>query len=262
MKSIEHKILDHGFIKLIDHMGSDENIANAARVSYGKGTKKVSDDINLIRYLMKHRHTTPFEMSELQFHMRLPIFVARQIVRHRTASINEISGRYSEMTEDFYNPVKFREQSKNNRQGSSEETIDHKIQCYDKTYTEYVEMLNKGVARELSRIILPLSTYTEWIWKIDLHNLLHFLKLRLDIHAQWETRQYAKKIAEIVKELFPITWEAFVDYQLEAVTFSKQEIKILSEILKLNNEAKKAFGDLSKREEKDFKNKIKKLGIE
>jgi len=231
----EIKCLDHGFIRLVDYMGDDSSIVQAARVSYGKGTKTVREDTTLIRYLMRHQHTSPFEMVELKFHIRLPIFVARQWIRHRTANVNEYSGRYSEMTDDFYIPEldQIRTQDEVNKQGRSNNPIDPEIaknilesmeQHQKQSYSEYLSYLEKGVAREIARINLPLSSYTEWYWKIDLHNLFRFLKLRLDWHAQYEIRVYAQAIADIVKELFPISYQAFSDYVLNSVTFSYAEL--------------------------------------
>lgn len=237
----EIKCLDHGFVRLVDYMGDDSSIVQAARVSYGKGTKTVREDTTLIRYLMRHQHTSPFEMVELKFHIRLPIFVARQWIRHRTANVNEYSGRYSEMSDDFYVPEldQIRTQDEVNKQGRSEQVIDKDIalelqhsmkEWQEKAYEEYQNYLNKGLARELARINLPLSSYTEWYWKIDLHNLFRFLKLRLDWHAQYEIRVYAKAIAQIVEELFPISFKAFSDYVLNSVTFSVAELSILKNL--------------------------------
>lgn len=234
----EIKVLDKGFIRLVDVMGSDASIVQAARVSYGAGTKSVSEDRGLIRYLMRHRHTSPFEMVEFKFHVKLPIFIARQWIRHRTANVNEYSGRYSEMKDEFYIPQieEIRTQSSLNRQGRSEERVDFSLaesiadkmeNTQKELYGEYLWYLEKGTARELARINLPLSSYTEWYWKIDLHNLLHFLRLRLDWHAQFEIRLYAEKLAEIVKACTPLAYEAFEDYQLNGIAFSKQELQII-----------------------------------
>ncbi len=206
----EFKCLNAGFVRLVDYMGGDESIVQAARVSYGKGTKTVSEDRILLRYLMRHLHTTPFEMVELKFHIKLPIFVARQWIRHRTANVNELSGRYSIMKDEFYIPSvdSLKLQSIRNKQGRSEENIspelqqkvlDLLLQDQKTTYEHYEEFLNDNIARELARINLPLSLYTEWYWKIDLHNLFHFLHLRMDKHAQYEIRVYAETIGEIVK---------------------------------------------------------------
>lgn len=238
----EFKVLDHGFVRLVDYMGDDGAIVQAARVSYGKGTKKVSRDRELIRYLLGHQHTSPFEMVEFKFHVKLPIFVARQWIRHRTANVNEYSGRYSVMKEEFYQPEaeQIRLQSDVNRQGRSDEQfpadlqedfLSHASDIQKQVYERYTRYIGAGLAREIARINLPLSLYTEWYWKIDLHNLLHFLRLRMDPHAQYEIRQYANVMAEIVKAVCPITWEAFEDYILNAQKFSAIELKILRDTL-------------------------------
>lgn len=242
----EYHCLDKGFVRLIDIMGDDSSIVQAARVSYGKGTKTIREDRALIRYLMRHSHTSPFEMVELKFHVRLPIFVARQWIRHRTANVNEYSGRYSEMPDDFYIPEKsqIRTQSEVNKQGRSDEKIDeatanqvlHSMEKFqEESYNEYKNYIELGVAREIARINLPLSSYTEWYWKIDLHNLFRFLKLRLDPHAQYEIRVYAETIASILKQILPISYEAFEDYILNSVTFSYPELSLMKEqFAKLN----------------------------
>ncbi len=238
----EFKVLDHGFVRLVDYMGSDQAIAQAARVSYGKGTKKISEDRGLIRYLMRHKHTTPFEMVEFKFHVKLPIFVARQWIRHRSANVNEYSGRYSVMKEEFYLPKAedVRYQSTVNKQGRSEEEVPddvkEKLLEYLKAsqkdaFDNYMEYVDLGLARELARINLPLSLYTEWYWKIDLHNLFHFLRLRMDPHAQQEFREYAKVMARMVKTVCPIAFEAFMDYSVNALYFSGTELKILKDQL-------------------------------
>lgn len=238
----EFKVLDCGFVRLVDYMGTDESIVQAARVSYGKGTKKVSEDRGLIRYLMKNMHTSPFEMVEFKFHVKLPIFVARQWIRHRTANVNEYSGRYSVMKEEFYIPKQadIRFQSGDNKQGRSEEEIPPQLQeefldflknTQDENFKGYNKFVDAGLAREIARISLPLSIYTEWYWKIDLHNLFHFLKLRLDKLAQKEIREYAVIMAEIVKTVCPLAYEAFMDFRINAVSFSGPELKILKEKL-------------------------------
>lgn len=265
----EFKCLDKGFVRLVDIMGSDESIVQAARVSYGKGTKTVSEDRNLIRYLMRHRHTSPFEMVEYKFHIKLPIFVARQWIRHRTANVNEYSGRYSIMPDEFYIPSKddVRTQSKINKQGRSDEPIPEEEakaflkdlqETQELLYQKYNNYLSKGIAREISRINLPLATYTEWYWKIDLHNLLHFLELRLHPTAQFEIREYAKIIAEIVKATCPLAYEAFQDYRLNAITFSALEIKILRNMIqyKLPSFDEMLEMGLTKREVEEFFSKI------
>lgn len=233
--------LDRGFIRLVDSMGGDDAIVQSARVSYGKGTRKVSQDRGLIRYLMRHRHTTPFEMVEFKFHAKMPIFVARQWVRHRTANINEYSLRYSEARDEFYIPdeehILF--QSKLNKQGRSGEVpadLKKKVQDYfrdisDKSYTIYSELNDAGIARELARAVLPVNLYTEWYWKNDLHNILHFLSLRLDPHAQYEIRIYAEAMAEIVKKIAPFAYEAFKDYVVGGMRFSSIEQARLTEKL-------------------------------
>lgn len=234
------RVLDHGFVRLVDVMGNDASIVQAARVSYGHGTKSVRADRGLIRYLMQHRHTTPFEMVEFKFHSKMPIFVARQWIRHRTANVNEISGRYSVMEDTFWEPQAndMRTQSSTNRQGSSEATIDDAQAAelattfradQQQIYTNYQRAIDNGVAREVARINLPLSLYTEWYWKIDLHNLFHFLALRLDAHAQKEIRLFAEAMAHFVKARCPIAWEAFEDFRLHGTELSRQELKLLRE---------------------------------
>ena len=264
--------LDHGFVRLIDYLGSDEAIVQAARVSYGKGTKQVTQDRGLIRYLMRQQHTSPFEMVEFKFHCKLPIFVARQWIRHRTASVNEYSLRYSEAVNQFYFPEAkvIRLQSKINKQGRSSEEVPKALQQKvlsilkrhaQKAWDDYEELEKADLARELARIHLPVSLYTEWYWKLNLHNLLHFLKLRLDPTAQYEIRVYAEAIAKIVKTAVPLSWEAFEDYVLYAETFSRQEFEMIKEALdKLQvpldwEEIGKAKG-LSKREISEFAEKM------
>jgi thymidylate synthase (FAD) len=268
----EIKCLDHGFVRLVDVMGDDSSIVQAARVSYGSGTKTVREDRGLIRYLMRHWHTTPFEMVEFKFHIKLPIFIARQWIRHRTANVNEYSGRYSIMKDDFYVPdlEQIRPQSENNKQGRSEEAfepekakqIQDSISKVQKDlYGEYENLLEDNFARELARINLPLSNYTEWYWKIDLHNLFHFLRLRIDSHAQYEIRVFGEAMAEIVKQIVPHAWEAFEDYRLNAANFSKPELNALKELLNgtkiedLNLEELK----LSKREFRELQTKLSSL---
>jgi thymidylate synthase (FAD) len=216
--------------RLVDHMGSDEAIVEAARVSYAKGTKTVSDTRGLIRYLMRHRHTTPFEMVEFKFHIRAPIFVARQWMRHRTASVNEMSARYSVLDDEFFLPEHLRTQSSTNKQGSDEEMsgdelliLKQKASC-DMAFHVYDDLLNHGCSRELARVHLPVSTMTEFYWKINLHNLFHFLKLRMDSHAQPEIQTLAKQVYELIKPVVPLACEAFEDFVLNSVTFSGPEI--------------------------------------
>ncbi|MDC1068097.1 FAD-dependent thymidylate synthase [Candidatus Kapabacteria bacterium] len=266
----EFKVLDKGFVRLVDVMGDDDSIVQAARVSYGQGTKTVHEDRGLIRYLLRHKHTTPLEMVEFKFHIKLPIFIARQWIRHRTANVNEYSGRYSEMTDDFYlpDPEQIRPQSTMNRQGRSEEELPDQtameirtklLNTQIKLYDEYKDLLNKDLARELARINLPLSNYTEWYWKIDLHNLMHFLKLRLDSHAQYEIRMFGQAMADIVKQIVPVAWEAFEDYQLNSMAFSGPESKVLKELLSGKNIEEINFEShgLKAREEREFKEKYK-----
>lgn len=235
------KVLDDGFIRVIDYLGSDQSIVQAARVSYGKGTKKVSQDRELIRYLIRHQHTTPFEMCEIEFHVRVPMDAWRQWIRHRTASVNEYSTRYSEAIDSAHRtlPGEWRLQSENNKQGSEgfldEVTGGHLTEQEEKlhrmTAQTYEEQLKSGVAREQARKDLPLSTYTEAYWKMDLHNLLHFLELRMDPTAQLEIRSYASIMGyEIVKKWCPMTWEAFEDYILKGMKLSIHEQEIVSAI--------------------------------
>lgn len=236
------RCLDHGFVRLVEVMGDDAAIVQSARVSYGAGTKTVRADRGLIRYLMQHQHTTPFEMVEFKFHCKMPIFVARQWIRHRTANVNEISGRYSVMEDIFWEPrpEDLRTQSSTNRQGSTDTPIDTTqatalaAQFRDEQrqlYQHYQTALAAGVAREIARVNLPLSLYTEWYWKIDLHNLLHFLQLRLDAHAQREIRVFAEAMAEFVKLRCPITWEAFEEFRLHAAALSRSECQLLGALL-------------------------------
>ena len=235
-------ILDHGFVRVVDYMGTDSAIVQAARVSYGRGTKKVNEDAGLINYLMRHRHTTPFEMCEIKFHIKLPIFVARQWIRHRTANVNEYSGRYSIMDKEFYVPQAqhLAAQSHSNRQGrgdvltGAEAARALEVLKGDalQAYKHYEEMLNEdadgqvvdeaktGLARELARMNLPVNFYTQWYWKIDLQNLLHFLSLRADAHAQYEIRVYAEAMLDILKAWLPITYQAFMDYRMGGTALS------------------------------------------
>jgi thymidylate synthase (FAD) len=268
----EFKCLNAGFVRLVDYMGGDESIVQAARVSYGKGTKSVNEDRILLRYLMRHMHTTPFEMVELKFHVKLPIFVARQWIRHRTANVNELSGRYSIMKDEFYVPSAdtIKRQSINNKQGRSDEEISPELQQkilsillqdQQTSYNHYEELLNDNIARELARVNLPLSLYTEWYWKIDLHNLLHFLHLRMDKHAQFEIRIYAETMGEIVKCVAPMAWEAFEDYIFYGERFSKIELKVIAEnldIQKIKKEYLEKY-NLKGLEADEFLEKLKKL---
>ena len=269
----EFKCLDKGFVRLVDCMGDDAAIVQAARVSYGKGTKSVSEDKGLIRYLMRHRHTSPFEMVEFKFHIKLPIFVARQWIRHRTANVNEYSGRYSEMKDEFYIPdiEQLRTQSAVNKQGRSSELLPEETakvianqykETQDRLFNEYSELLETELARELARINLPLSNYTEWYWKIDLHNLFHFLKLRMDVHAQYEIRVYADVMADIVRQILPLAYSAFEDYILNGVSFSGPELNAIKKLIGSNvigsDDELKAIG-LSIGELREFKLKLDKI---
>lgn len=235
-------MLDHGFVRLVDYMGGDERIVQSARVSYGGGTKQVRRDEILIDYLLRHRHTSPFEHVVLEFHCKMPLFVARQWIRHRTARVNEISGRYSIMKDEFYLPapeqVQF--QSQDNKQGRSraevpaelrEKVLEILAKDHGDTYASYKQMLDDGIARELARINLPLSMYTEWYWQMDLHNLLHFLSLRMDSHAQWEIRQYADQIAQITRAVAPMAYKSFENHILEGCRFSKEEIEAIRKLM-------------------------------
>jgi thymidylate synthase (FAD) len=249
----EFPVLDHGFVRVVDYMGGDEAVVQAARVSYGRGTKKRSEDRALIRYLLRNAHTSPFEMAEVKLHVKLPIFVARQWIRHRTASVNEYSARYSIMDNEFYVPdaEDLAPQSKLNRQGRSEGlgakearfTLELLRSEALRSYSAYQALLNrndedsaidparKGLARELARMTLSLNFYTEWYWKIDVHNLLHFVQLRADEHAQLEIREYAKVLLDIVRRWMPLTYEAFVDYRMDAVSFSKPALEVIRALI-------------------------------
>ena len=235
------KCLDKGFVRLVDSMGGDNAIVQAARVSYGKGTSKLSQDRGLIRYLMRHRHTTPFEMVEFKFHCKMPIFVARQWVRHRTANINEYSLRYSEARDEFYlpDPNNIQYQSTLNKQGRMgvvPSRLKKKVSKYfteisNRSFQIYSELNEEGISRELARAILPVNLYTEWYWKNDLHNLLHFIGLRSDSHAQYEIQVFSDAMAESVKKVAPFAWEAYEDYAINGLRFSKIEQSMLKENL-------------------------------
>ena len=262
-------LLDHGFLRVIDYMGDDSAIVQAARVSYGRGTRRVSEDAGLIRYLMRHRHSTPFEMCEMKFHVKLPIFVARQWIRHRMANVNEYSARYSVMDREFYipEPAQLAAQSEVNRQGrgavlDGAEADDVLALLRDdaaRNYDHYAHMLNetpdggvrdqgrRGLARELARMNLTLNTYTQWYWKTDLHNLLNFCALRADAHAQYEIRVYADAILDVVRVWVPAAYEAFQDYRLGAVTLSAQMLDVVRRRL-AGETVDQAASGLSKRE--------------
>ena len=262
-------VLDHGFIRVIDYMGDDTSIVQSARVSYGKGTKKVSTDEGLIRYLMRHWHSTPFEMCEIKYHVKLPIFIARQWIRHRTANVNEYSARYSILDKEFYIPAKeqLSAQATNNRQGRGElitgQQADEVLKILKddavRTYDNYEKMLNErfdgtiidekksGLARELARMNLTLNSYTQWYWKTDLLNLMNFLFLRGDSHAQYEIRVYAEKMLDTVKKWVPITHAAFLDYRVGAAHLSSKGLKIVKSMINGNKVTYEDSG-LSKRE--------------
>ncbi len=234
----EYRVLDKGFVRLVDYLGGDARIVQSARVSYQEGTKTVREDAALIDYLVRHKHTSPLEQVVLTFHLKMPIFVARQWLRHRTARLNEISGRYSVMRDEFYLPeaAVVRRQSEVNKQGRSEEEVPAALQ--ERTlellkagqadaYRGYKELLGEDVARELARINLPLALYTEMYWQIDLHNLFHFLRLRLDAHAQHEIRAYAEVMAELARAVAPLAYAAFEEHIMHAQTFSRSELELL-----------------------------------
>lgn len=265
----EFACLDKGFVRLIDVMGDDTAIVQAARVSYGSGTKKIHEDRGLIRYLIRHLHTTPFEMVEFKFHVKLPIFVARQWIRHRAANVNEYSGRYSEMKDEFYVPAidELRTQSEVNKQGRSDDVLPSdvsveiaaRMQAFQQTaYEDYRTSLETGLARELARINLPVSNYTEWYWKIDLHNLFHFLRLRIDPHAQYEIRVYGEAMARMVRAAVPLAYEAFEDYILHAVRLSRNEMAALRSMISAqpaDEAALEPFG-IKGREAREFLEKM------
>ena len=270
-------VLDHGFVRVIDYMGDDSAIVQSARVSYGKGTKKISNDQGLIKYLMRHRHSTPFEMCEIKFHIKLPIFIARQWIRHRTANVNEYSARYSILDKEFYIPSieNIAAQSSVNNQGRGEvlssEEASNVISILkadaEQTYANYESLLNEssegavldenkaGVARELARMNLTLNTYTQWYWKIDLNNLLHFLALRADDHAQYEIKVYADAMLDIVKKLVPITYSAFDDYRVGGTELSAKEVNFLRKLIKGESPSFEEEG-ISKREWSELKKKF------
>jgi len=262
-------VLDHGFIRVIDYMGDDGAVVQAARVSYGRGTKKASEDRGLIRYLIRHRHTTPFEMCEIKFHVKLPIFVARQWIRHRTANVNEYSARYSILDKEFHIPApeQMAMQSSANHQGRGEvlegeeaaRALELLREDAETCYRHYAEMLNedeegnpvdpgrKGLARELARMNLTLNTYTQWYWKIDLHNLMHFLSLRADSHAQYEIRVYAQVMLDCLKLWVPLVYEAFTDYRTGGAFFSAAAMGVVKDLI-AGKQPTQASSGLSKRE--------------
>ncbi len=262
-------VLDHGFVRVIDYMGDDSAIVQAARVSYGKGTKKVQNDAGLINYLIRHWHTTPFEMCEIKYHVKLPIFVARQWIRHRTANVNEYSARYSILDKEYYIPEadQLAAQSSSNRQGrgnvlegeEAARVLSLLREDAETCYTHYSEMLNEdengspldesrsGLARELARMNLTLNMYTQWYWKIDLHNLMHFLGLRADAHSQYEIRVYADAMIEILKRWVPLTYEAFKDYRIGNVSLSTKGFAVVKALL-AGEAVEQEKSGLSKRE--------------
>jgi thymidylate synthase (FAD) len=274
---LELSVLDHGFIALVDTMPrlvpsghtADQAIVQAARVSYGQGTKHVNEDTGLIRYLLRHRHTTPFEMVEFKFHICMPIFIARQWIRHRTANVNEYSGRYSIIPDRFYTPTaeSVRKQSASNRQGgeqtlgndegelkTAQEFVDF-LSAVQTQYSKYIDLTNKGVSREMARIGLPVNMYTEWYWKIDLHNLLHFMGLRLDGHAQLEIREYAAAMYKLVHNIVPITMQAWRDYHFEALHLTRLEIEAI------RSGSPAVLNTSNKREQAEWDTKRARLGL-
>lgn len=271
-------VLDHGFVRVVDYMGNDSAIVQAARVSYGKGTKKVNQDAGLINYLLRHRHTTPFEMCEIKFHLKMPIFVARQWIRHRTANVNEYSARYSVLEKEFYIPSveELAAQSSKNHQGRSDERLSDAEAARvieilkgdaDQCYQHYEELMNcsaegnildenrKGIARELARMNLPINIYTQWYWKIDLHNLMHFLHLRADAHAQYEIRVFAKAMLDVVQKWVPITYAAFMDHRAGATEISSKGMAVVKRMLNGENPAFENSG-MSKREWDELMEKL------
>jgi thymidylate synthase (FAD) len=253
-------VLDHGFVRLVDTMpreNLDNSIVQAARVSYGDGTKTSRGDTGLIRYLMRHWHTTPFEMVEFKFHIKMPIYIARQHLRHRTASVNEMSARYSIVPKEYYNPDTMRGQSEVNHQGSEgevsvrSELSDAGSQHLENSFDIYEKLLEEGVCREQARGNLPQSTYTEFYWKINLHNLMHYLRLRMDSHAQKEIQEYGKAMHDLVEPLVPITMKAFMDFRVDAIQLTGPEIRALKhgEIIK------------SPGERREFEEKLKRLNL-
>ena len=260
-----HQVLDHGFVRVVDYMGDDNAICQAARVSYGKGTKSVQNDEGLIRYLMRHWHSTPFEMCEIKLHVKLPVFVARQWIRHRTANVNEYSARYSILDREFYIPAPehVAAQSVINNQGRGEAlTGDEAARVLDilksdsaRSYDHYEEMINQdgqqGLARELARMNLPANIYTQWYWKVDLHNLLHFLRLRADAHAQYEIRVYAEAICKIVADWVPFAYAAFEDYRLGGASLSATALGCVRRMLDGEDVTQESSG-MSKGEWREF----------
>lgn len=275
------KCLDHGFVRYVDHMGNDCAITDAARVSYGKGTKTNLEDNQLINYLLRHKHTTPFEMVEVKFHCKMPLFVARQWIRHRTANVNEYSGRYSILDKEFYipQPEQLASQSKTNKQGRADviegEEAERALQWLkddaENAYNHYQLMVNedaqgqkmlgcyKGLARELARMNLPVNIYTQWYWKCDLHNIFNFLRLRMDSHAQYEIRVFANAMAEIIKQIVPVAYSAFEEYILYSMTLSRKEQRVLSRLIEINDKQITMHQEFSKGEWNEFMTKLESL---
>lgn len=272
------RVLDHGFIRVVDYMGNDSSVVQAARVSYGTGTKQVSQDKGLINYLMRHKHTTPFEMCDIKFHIKLPIFIARQWIRHRTASVNEYSARYSILTNEFYLPEKHNiaAQSLTNKQGRehgavpdelAEEVLNILKNDAELCYDHYISMMNQnehgeiineeniGISRELARMNLTLNYYTEWYWKINLHNLLHFLQLRADSHAQYEIRVYANEMLKIVQKWVPYVYDAFLDHRVNSVNLSSHAWNVIKRRLAGEDVSFETSG-MSKREWEEYLEKF------
>lgn len=266
-------VLDHGFVRVVDYMGDDSAVVQAARVSYGRGTRQVSEDRGLINYLLRHWHTTPFEMAEIKLHVKMPIFVARQWIRHRMANVNEYSARYSILDREFYIPApeQLAAQSVQNRQGrgnvvgpaEAERILELLKEDSQRSYDHYLDMLNhdetgkpidenrQGLARELARMNLSLNFYTQWYWKTDLHNLMNFLRLRADSHAQYEIRVYADVILDVLKKWVPLTYEAFREHRLDAATFSGEGVKALRRMLS-GEKVEQSDTAMSKREWDEF----------
>lgn len=270
--ALEVPVLDLGYVQPVDYMGTDADIVQAARVSYGPSTRTLHDDRGLLRYLLRHRHTTPFEMCEVKFRCKMPIFIARQWIRHRTANVNEMSLRYSEAPDEFYVPAleHITLQSISNKQGRDldvelspeiRESVRALMRARDEqAYADYQHLAGElGIARELARTVLPVSLYTQWIWKIDLHNLMHFLSLRLDPHAQVEIRLFAEAMAGFVRAWVPQAWEAFTDYRLEAETFSRVERQVLASMLVGSGEATARALGLVGRELAEFMSKLERM---
>lgn len=273
---VQRQVLDHGFVALIDFMGDDKAVVDMARKSYGQGTKSVSDDETLLRYLMRNQHSGPFEGVTVKLVVKCPILVARQLMRHRTGAYDEVSLRYSEAVEEFWLPDEMPTQASDNKQGSGASLEVAASECiradfaksYHDSYTTYKRAREAGVSREVARAVLPVATYTEYYFVINLRNLLHFLRLRMDKHAQKESRAFANAISEIVQDWLPQTWRAFVDYELEAVKMSRPEAAAIASILEAAGykaddfiaEFRKA-GNLNKREADEFRAKLKRFGV-